>query len=375
MIDQFLYPSALWGLMGLMLPLIIHFLSKKKRTEILFGSIQFLEDMPSNRAKAIQFSDFFLFCIRCVLFTTLCFLGAKYLNEKTDKTKKYLIQDKILNNEKYDNIVAEIIGKNEYSSFTLDSGRIQSMWTLIHSANNQEDSTGIIFINQFDQFKGSPVTLQSHVELIELPNMLDDALSKGTIKKSMQKVEWSLQDKPYDRFTYRLSEQNGDGQESRKLRFYASPDLDNTRIIKLIDEVIRRLPYPITWTEDINQAEWAVVTMSDTIDQNICLIRYQNDQNELSLQSLSDKEYLLSGDVKRDNVLKSNLPVLMSEIFNLSYIGIKTYDNRVFDLGQIKKEVQSSTPISNQPISPLWWLILLPIFMIERFIAHKTLIS
>ena len=61
---SFLYPYALWGLLGLSLPIIIHILSGREQSIVQFGSIRFLKPSESDAARSLGMSQY------CLLYTS-----------------------------------------------------------------------------------------------------------------------------------------------------------------------------------------------------------------------------------------------------------------------------------------------------------------
>ncbi len=71
-----LYPVYLWSLLLLVIPIAVHFLSKKNPKRIKIGSVKFLKQTESRTFRRIQFHDAWLFALRATIFSLLSFLIA-----------------------------------------------------------------------------------------------------------------------------------------------------------------------------------------------------------------------------------------------------------------------------------------------------------
>ena len=63
----FLEPSYFWGLLGLAIPIAIHFWSRKKVQTIQVGSTRFISQTKSKQSKSIQINEWWLLLLRCLI--------------------------------------------------------------------------------------------------------------------------------------------------------------------------------------------------------------------------------------------------------------------------------------------------------------------
>ncbi|MGB3775238.1 MAG: BatA domain-containing protein, partial [Leeuwenhoekiella sp.] len=93
-----LYPSYLWGLLGLATPVAIHLWSKKEGRVIKIGSIQLLDKGNTKKASSIQINEIFLLILRLLLISLLVFImaGAKWKEKSTRVPLVYLIEPALL---------------------------------------------------------------------------------------------------------------------------------------------------------------------------------------------------------------------------------------------------------------------------------------
>ncbi|MHA7057504.1 BatA domain-containing protein [Aquimarina sp. M1] len=67
----FLNPTYLWAFLGLLIPLAIHFWSKKEGKTIKVGSTKLLSESDSKQSRSIQLNEFFLLILRMALISLL----------------------------------------------------------------------------------------------------------------------------------------------------------------------------------------------------------------------------------------------------------------------------------------------------------------
>ncbi|MDD5772916.1 MAG: BatA and WFA domain-containing protein [bacterium] len=69
---SFLNPLMLFGLIAGAIPLIIHFLTKRKAKQVFFGSIRFLKEMEENKRSRINIDFFLLLLLRILIILLFC---------------------------------------------------------------------------------------------------------------------------------------------------------------------------------------------------------------------------------------------------------------------------------------------------------------
>lgn len=176
---SFLNPIALWGLLALLIPLVIHFLSKKQQNVIYFGSNKFLESKETTSARSIQLSDLLLLLIRAFLLATLVFAISKLSSKQTKKNKQVYIEAQIANSKDYNSLISDATLEDlEINYFTHDKAQksnevfyFPSSYTLINHLNGIHDSIIVYSHSLAHNFKGSAVGLNQDIEWKTVPYM------------------------------------------------------------------------------------------------------------------------------------------------------------------------------------------------------------
>ena len=90
---EYLNPMVWWGLLGLLVPVLIHLLSKKERKIIPFGSLRFLEPIESDSARSIQLSGYVLLMLRLLLVGLICALLFQPFTRRNNAVKNYWVEN------------------------------------------------------------------------------------------------------------------------------------------------------------------------------------------------------------------------------------------------------------------------------------------
>ena len=84
----FLNPLFLWTLLGLSIPVAIHFWSKKKVKTIKIGSTRLLKELNPKQTRSISLHQWFLLLLRMLILGLIAFILAVPSIEVLKKEKK-----------------------------------------------------------------------------------------------------------------------------------------------------------------------------------------------------------------------------------------------------------------------------------------------
>lgn len=86
-------PIWLWGMAGLVIPVVIHFLSRKDMRIIRIGSLRHLEQAPTRQAIRIHLNDYLLLAIRCLIIVIIALLlSGVFLKQQETATRWVLVE-------------------------------------------------------------------------------------------------------------------------------------------------------------------------------------------------------------------------------------------------------------------------------------------
>ncbi|NND11568.1 MAG: hypothetical protein HKN96_10170, partial [Flavobacteriaceae bacterium] len=98
----FLYPSYLWALLGLIVPLAIHLWSKKEGKTIKIGSIKLLSEADSKQSRSIKLNEYWLLLLRMLSVALLVFILAEpgFIKKTPTNPLTYIVEPALLEDRK-----------------------------------------------------------------------------------------------------------------------------------------------------------------------------------------------------------------------------------------------------------------------------------
>ena len=338
--------SALLGLVGLLVPIIIHLLSNRESKELLFGSTRFLEEQESVNPKSLALTDFGQLLLRCGLLTLVVVLAALPFWKKNQSSKQIWIEQEIYADPQYKNYLSDLSADSELIPFaieTIDSTILTypSLWSVIAGANVEKDSVDIITFNRMRNYIGSTVSVSDKVKIKTVPH-LDDG--NQTSKSEL---------------------------ENAVIRMYVDQSSDPAdELVTLLDNISAELGIEIDYGQE--DYDWLITTAPRPIPSDKYGLIWNQGSGTLTIRNSTSNTLVLSGEISRTELLESDIPVVIGSrlIEPLMKLEQSDYRDMTRPYRTVSAEVDSSSHI---PFSPWWWLLILPLFLWERFVAHKKM--
>ncbi|MGY3793452.1 BatA domain-containing protein [uncultured Aquimarina sp.] len=180
---SFLYPTYLWALLGLIIPIVIHFWSKREGKTIKVGSTKLLSESDSKQSKSIQLNEIFLLMLRMLLLGVLVLLisGIRINKKETTLPVTYLFEPSLLKHDRVMNIL-DTIDEGESlrllaSTFPLldkdeldvDQKSIPNYWQLAKEMENLKTDSIVVFTSAFlSGLKGARPTIYKNINWISI---------------------------------------------------------------------------------------------------------------------------------------------------------------------------------------------------------------
>ncbi|MGB5322289.1 BatA domain-containing protein, partial [Lutimonas sp.] len=180
----FLNPLFLWTLLGLLVPVAIHFWSKKKVKTIKIGSTQLLRELNPKQTKSIRLNQWFLLLLRMMIITLIALIlavpGIEFL--KKERSITYLIEPSLVGQEKVNTLLDTIADSQlrllepgfpilEDPKVKIDKAVIPDYWQLAQQMETLEaDSIIVLTKGRMSGFKGMrpSVSLPVHWLVIDV---------------------------------------------------------------------------------------------------------------------------------------------------------------------------------------------------------------
>lgn len=175
---QFLNPAWLWALLGMLVPIAIHLLSRKEGKVIPMGSTRFLSETSTSKFRSIKLNEVALLLLRCLLIALLVFFLAGVTIRSSQREKWILIEPGLEQNNRAiairDSLSRAGYQLRSFSPFfpeKADSAQRLSYWSLVTALERSNIEEAVILTNQYAaNFKGKRVSLPAHVKWIALPS-------------------------------------------------------------------------------------------------------------------------------------------------------------------------------------------------------------
>ncbi len=171
--------TYLFGLLGVILPIIIHLWSRKESKIIKIGSIRFMPKSDTSQSSSICLNEVLLLLIRSMLIGLLCFLLAGVLleDDKEDRSRITLIDPDYATDGRVIRALDTLKGEVRFlsSGFQVFNQNDEpeeadkSLWTLVTAANELPADTLLIFSDlSSNEFKGRRAATNKVIQWINL---------------------------------------------------------------------------------------------------------------------------------------------------------------------------------------------------------------
>lgn len=342
---SFLNPIAFWGLLSLIIPLVIHLLSKRQKNTIYFGSNLFLEETETTSARSFQLSDLPLLLIRLLMLGGLVLAIAQLVKPDDSINKIIYIEDALVQSEDYNSILTSIPYGEEIQHFTFSKGLsndsikvFPSAYTLIHHLNKSADSITVLTYSLSKYFIGSQVSLNKNINWEIIPRK--ELVSEEKINKTPLPIE--------------IISSAKSSKNARELK-------------TVINSIAGYLPFEINYSKS---EEWKI--MIDTISKDGAenQISWNTNSSNFSFGKGID-EYVMKGELSKKAMLSTDFPLKLTQAFLVSRT-LTDEDLKVFDptsTAQIDGDqtLKAEIPTRHNSLSKYLWLLVVLLLLAERY--------
>lgn len=424
----FLNPLFLWTLLGLSIPIAIHFWSKKKVRTIKIGSTQLLRELHPKQTRSIRLNHWFLLLLRMIIITLIALILAVpsigFL--KTERSITYLVEPSLLGMEHVHSILDTI----EDSQLRLlepgfpllgdehvkrDRSFAPDYWQLSQQmATLEADSIIVLTKGLMTGFKGIRPSLDLPVHWLQIdagePSFAPVEAALKNDQVLVTSIKSNQNSLTYTNETYALNN-NAINVDNEKDSVLIKLDKEAVRLPLTQDKTHRIL---IVADEQLS-AEALYISaafgaLSNYLNQDIELSSVKDIQGidlsefdalvwlkqtalvsfpgktllwkpddlavNLIEQGISQQEFLLRHHLDAENIIELNLPrqlMVLLELHQQLPDDIETLDNRVMDLREIQVNkpglISKKEPKRLKDISPWLWAFLLLVLPVERILS------
>lgn len=186
MVVDLLQPVYLWGLLGLLIPIVIHLLHKRSQRVLMVGSLQAFRGGAPVQARKLRPNELLMLLLRCLLLTLFVLLLAQpMIYDKAEADLKYLF----VAPAKAGDINADSLKRAGFSPHLLQPGlaplegehkpdtTLYSYWDVfqeIEGLQNSGDTIWLYFNPTIDRFSGKRPQLTKTYEALPLPEKAEN---------------------------------------------------------------------------------------------------------------------------------------------------------------------------------------------------------
>ncbi len=424
----FLNPLFLWTLLGLSIPVAIHFWSKKKVKTIKIGSTQLLRELHPKQTRSIRLNHWFLLLLRMIMITLIALIlaGPRIALLKTERSITYLVEPSLLGTEKVHSILDTIADSQLRllePGFPLIVDRhakrgrslTPDYWQLSQQmATLEADSIIVLTKGLMTGFKGMRPSLDLPVHWLQIDAGEMSFAPVEAVLKNDQVLVTSIKSDPksvtYTKETYALDD-NTISIDNEKDSIFIKLDKETVklpltqgktqRILIAADEQLSaeaiyisaalgalssylNQDIELSSVKDIQGIDlsafdglvWLKQTALVSFPGKTLLWKPDDLAVNLIEQGISKQEYLLRHHLDAENILELNLPrqlMVLLELHQQLPDDIETLDNRVMDPGEIQVNkrglISTKEPKQFKDISSWLWAFLLLVLPIERILS------
>ncbi len=375
-----LAPLYLLALIGLLVPVLIHLWSRNASSIVMFGSLRFLKETETRKARNLWPSQWLLLVIRCLLLAGLILVMAEWVRSTTGRSvdSVYLLDTRYKQADWLPTFVDTLTGSYEirwiaedFPYFDEEFKSVAADYFSILSDPPILDAARWIVISPVLQqdFRGSSKMLPVRYEWIKPPTSPQEVQRLSYEKEGdFRQVnattdEWQT--------TYLFSE--GDSGEPITITFFiteAEMDQDISKVFRAALATLEDLsPVSFKEVENWQDADWVFWFKPGGIPKRRKLV-FADSQLLNGWSSVIPGVYRVAADMTADEALKINLPGLILDAVLASGIDASGDQITMDTAGFGFDERTSKQEQINTPVGPYLWIFIITLFLMERGLSY-----
>ncbi len=301
----------------------------------------------------------------------------------SDREEKisYWIEKDIIDDDHHQDLLQKIDESSEKYKFSFSQGEeedchyFSSAWQLIDVLNSESDSIVVYSYSYLKHFIGRQVPLRKKLNWQVLPKRTLNRTESLAYNNGLS-TNWKVQsERDKTKVFYTSVETDNRDLEDKflTLSFSSNVALSTSILKELIDISEEYLKYSIKWVNDNSQVSILETNKISEFPRN-GIIWIPSD-SELDVKYMNSNCLLIEGAITKRTILQSNLPVVLAAHLNKVYTEISSLDFRTYNPEELKHNVTTEIAkqdIRRHPLSVGWWMLVVPIFLLERVVYHRS---
>lgn len=376
---SFANPTAFWGLLGLLVPIFVFLLSKRKQDLVEFGSLTFLQISETQSARTIFPSQWLPFLIRSLLLLALLFFLAKPIF-KNDSTRHIIfVEEGVYQDPTFEEIKKNLKEGSSVVRFAFDKDHekveyMPSFQVLMGRLNQVEDSLTVYTYNHSKHFTGRPRYLREGVNWKVWPQrtaLQQSLVVQGEDRAYNLEISSDETGLKWDGEVVDLSPSTPLQTIGINLLCPESRTEERDKLVAVLTSLSEVLPISID-TEAQGSVDWTISIDTVAIEYNGALLIWDMIKGKLSLDRLSHEIFYLRGGLTDDHVIGSNLPLELADILLERTLELEHLDQRVAaSPSSLENGEEVVLKASAGKFKFYYLLLILLILVLERWYAFK----
>jgi Aerotolerance regulator N-terminal len=379
---DFLNQNMLWGLLGLSIPVLIHFFNKQNTNRIKWAATSFLEQNQPPKARSFVPKDILLLLLRCLILGLICLVLAipffNFISKKQKKEIRFFEETSEIQSQfkfELENEVSEAFFLNtnfnpiqnkrelwrQKSQFT--QNEIQGFVNQIYASFGGEDSI-LVYLRPAKNFYDLPI--------LYLPRNMQ--IIWGNTKDNFKIPVWKAKNEYFD-INGKVAKFENHKQEivfeKDSLSIYISKknlagEKFNLAAIEAIKHIFK---YPISIQNAKNKADISIGESINTENDHI-----QLGAIAAGIQPVSNlNSFMFSpSNVRQSSIRTGTYPEMLLTLLH-AHIGLNK-DRQTPSLQELKlseHETKLSLKKNNTPDIRYIWILIIVLIILERFLSIK----
>lgn len=392
---SFANPIYLWSLLGLVIPVAIHFLSRKEGKVIKLGSIRHVQETSTTQFRGIRLNEILLLLLRCamvILFSLL--LSGLHFNGRAGN---WVLTESGTEARRDVQPLLDSLEDQGYEIHNLSTFATQASadsplnyWSIIQQLENHNlEDVVIITFNRVGNFKGLQQAIPENIKIIpiepEEKKFLIEAVQEGdsiNLRSGVSNSNLTT----FQTIKTRFVDDSIKVNPPRQVKITIVSESTRLREKQILMAAIRTIDLIVPLSFSVNEAEptqltslvqadwlfWLREDAAPTTDAKILKWKPQTAQS--LIRQSANKEWLLTQPLHEENALEKKLVVALAALltYNQDLINVAmANDQRSLPEAIAWKRDDSKAQAAMSPLSQssLVIVLFLLFFALERYLS------
>lgn len=391
---SFIYPTMLWAMTGLAIPLAIHLLSRKEGKVIRIGSIRHIEETSTRQFKGIRLNEILLLALRSliVIMAVLLLAGLQWAGSRN---QQWVLVEPGLERNTMIKPALDSLQQQGYEMHSLvpgfppiastDSTQRLSYASLLHDLKSQPLKNVVVFSYNKISSSGSAQILPPHIHWIGVQAQPHEFILTR-VQHTPDSIATRIGHTSSEETRFSTVIQPGVAQKADVpptitivLLYDAAHRYDATILLAALTTLERSLPVTFTIEDKAKPDEsydWCITLGTTNLAKSKNILRMAEHVNQSLLQQAGPGIWEITKRLNPETAVHDNLMIELARILIPSekFQTIARHNDRRMMPDQMLWLPASDSDISEdqqEPATIYLWIVLIVLLIIERLVAYQ----